>query len=35
MSPVLQQINENALKPLDAGEITQEQAFEAGNGANP
>ena len=30
MSPVFTQINENALKPLDAGEITQEQAFEAG-----
>lgn len=30
MSPVFSEINENALKPLDAGEITQEQAFEAG-----
>lgn len=30
MNPVFSQINENALKPLDAGEITQEQAFEAG-----
>ncbi len=30
MSPVFTQINENALKPLDAGEITQEQAFETG-----
>ena len=30
MSPVFTQINENAFKPLDAGEITQEQAFEAG-----
>lgn len=30
MSPVFSQINENALKPLDEGTITQEQAFEAG-----
>lgn len=30
MSPIFSEINENALKPLDAGEITQEQAFEAG-----
>lgn len=30
MSPVFSQINENALKPLDAGEITQEEAFERG-----
>lgn len=28
MSPVLTQINENAIKPLDAGTITQEEAFE-------
>lgn len=30
MSPVFSEINENALKPLDAGTITQEEAFEAG-----
>lgn len=30
MSPVFSEVNENALKPLDAGEITQEQAIEAG-----
>lgn len=30
MSPIFGQINENALKPLDAGEITQEEAFTAG-----
>ncbi len=30
MTPVFSQVNENAIKPLDAGEITQEQAFEAG-----
>ncbi len=29
MSPVFTEINETALKPLDAGEITQEQAMEA------
>ncbi len=29
MSPVMTRINEEAIKPLDAGEITQEQAFEA------
>ena len=28
MWPTLEQVNENALKPLDAGEITQEQAFD-------
>ena len=30
MQPVFTQVNENAIKPLDAGEITQEEAFEAG-----
>ena len=30
MNPVFTEINENALKPLDAGEITTEQALEAG-----
>jgi len=30
MSPVFTQINNNAIKPLSAGEITQEEAFEAG-----
>ena len=29
MSPVMTRINEEAIKPLDAGDITQEQAFEA------
>ena len=29
MSPVMSRINEEAIKPLDAGDITQEQAFEA------
>ncbi len=28
MWPTLEQVNENALQPLDAGEITQDQAFE-------
>ena len=30
MSPVITQINETAIKPFDAGEITQEQALELG-----
>lgn len=30
MSPVFSQINEEAIKPLDVGEITQEQALEIG-----
>ncbi|MDF2485056.1 MAG: hypothetical protein K0R46_1224 [Herbinix sp.] len=30
MSPVLTQINTNAIEPLSAGTITQEEAFEAG-----
>ncbi|MCI8327524.1 MAG: flagellar type III secretion system pore protein FliP [Lachnospiraceae bacterium] len=30
MAPVFTQVNEKAIKPLDAGEITQEQALEAG-----
>lgn len=30
MSPIFSEVNEKALKPLDAGEITQEQALEAG-----
>ncbi len=30
MSPVFSQINTNAIKPLAAGEITQEEAYEAG-----
>lgn len=30
MSPVFNQINENAIQPLNNGEITQEQALEAG-----
>jgi len=30
MSPVITQINDNAIKPLSAGEITQEEAFKAG-----
>ncbi len=30
MHPVFTQVNENAIKPLDAGEITQEEAFDAG-----
>lgn len=31
MNPVFAQINENAIKPLDAGEITQEEALEIGS----
>lgn len=30
MSPVFSQVNNNAIKPLSAGEITQEEAYEAG-----
>lgn len=30
MSPVFTQVNENAIKPLSAGEISQEEAFEVG-----
>ncbi|SDB10413.1 flagellar type III secretion system pore protein FliP [Eubacterium oxidoreducens] len=30
MAPIFSQINEEAIKPLDAGEITQEEAFEIG-----
>ncbi|MGB8452109.1 MAG: flagellar type III secretion system pore protein FliP [Anaerocolumna sp.] len=30
MSPVFTQINDNAIKPLSSGEITQEEAFTAG-----
>jgi flagellar biosynthetic protein FliP len=30
MSPVISQINTNAIEPLSAGEITQEEAFKAG-----
>jgi len=30
MSPVITQVNDNAIKPLSAGEITQEEAFKAG-----
>ncbi len=30
MSPVITQINEEAVKPFDAGEITQQEAFEIG-----
>jgi flagellar biosynthetic protein FliP len=30
MSPVISQINTNAIEPLTAGEITQEEAFKAG-----
>jgi len=30
MSPTISQINENAIKPFEAGQITQEQALEAG-----
>lgn len=30
MNPVFTEINENAIKPFDAGEITQEQALEEG-----
>jgi flagellar biosynthetic protein FliP len=30
MSPVFSQINTNAIKPLSAGEITQEEAYQAG-----
>jgi len=30
MSPVFTNINDNAIKPLTAGDITQEEAFEAG-----
>jgi flagellar biosynthetic protein FliP len=30
MQPVFQQINEEAIQPLDAGEITQEEALERG-----
>ena len=30
MQPVFTQVNDNSIKPLDAGEITQEEAFEAG-----
>lgn len=31
MQPVFTDINENAIKPFDAGEITQEEAFEIGS----
>ncbi len=31
MQPVFSDINENAIKPFDAGEITQEQALEIGS----
>ena len=31
MNPVLTQINENAIKPFDAGEITQEEALQIGS----
>lgn len=31
MSPVFTEINENAIKPFDAGEITQEEAIERGS----
>ena len=30
MNPVINQINAEAIKPLDAGEITQEEAIERG-----
>lgn len=30
MSPIFKEINENALKPFDAGKITQEEAIETG-----
>lgn len=30
MSPVIDKVNNNAIKPLSAGEITQEEAWEAG-----
>ena len=30
MNPVITQINDNAIKPLEAGEITQEVALERG-----
>lgn len=30
MNPVITEINENAIKPFDAGQITQEEAFERG-----
>ncbi len=30
MSPIFSEINENAIKPLDAGQITQEEALEIG-----
>ena len=30
MSPIFSQINEKAIKPLDAGQITQEEAFKVG-----
>lgn len=30
MSPIFTEINDNAIKPLDAGEITQEEAIEIG-----
>jgi flagellar biosynthetic protein FliP len=30
MNPIITQINEEAIKPLDAGEITQEEALEKG-----
>lgn len=30
MQPTITEINESAIKPFDAGEITQEEAFEAG-----
>ena len=31
MNPVFTQINENAIKPFDAGEITQEEALQIGS----
>ena len=30
MSPIMTEINDNAIKPFDAGEITQEEAIETG-----
>ena len=30
MSPVVTQVNANAIQPLSRGEITQEEAFNAG-----
>ena len=34
MSPVLKQVNDEGIRPVFKGEITQEQAFERGDGSH-